>query len=81
MWTIGRARAPELSLAEREGVHLLLKEGPRKPAAMTIPAEKKPLVSDAGAWAMNILSSVGIIMANKQVMSATGYDFRYGETF
>jgi hypothetical protein len=45
---------------------------------MTIP-EKKPLVSDAGAWAMNVLSSVGIIMANKQVMSATGYDFRYGK--
>ena len=49
-----------------------------KPATMST-SGKKPLVSDAGAWAMNILSSVGIIMANKQVMSAAGYDFRYGK--
>lgn len=46
---------------------------------MTILAEKKPLVSDGGAWALNVVSSVGIIMANKQVMSATGYDFRFGK--
>lgn len=42
-------------------------------------SEKKHAVSDAGLWAMNILSSVGIIMANKQVMSAAGYDFRFGK--
>ena len=42
-------------------------------------SEKKYAVSDAGAWAMNVISSVGIIMANKQVMSKNGYDFRFGE--
>lgn len=36
-------------------------------------------VSDVGAWAMNIISSVGIIMANKQVMSKGGYNYRYGK--
>lgn len=41
--------------------------------------DKKGGVSDAGAWAMNIVSSVGIIMANKQVMSAGGYNYRFGE--
>lgn len=40
--------------------------------------EEKKAVSDAGAWAMNVISSVGIIMANKQVMSSGGYDFRFG---
>ena len=39
---------------------------------------KKSAVSDVGAWAMNIISSVGIIMANKQLMSATGYAFGFG---
>ncbi|KAL4579176.1 hypothetical protein LXL04_015313 [Taraxacum kok-saghyz] len=42
--------------------------------------EKKPAassVSDVGAWAMNIISSVGIIMANKQLMSANGYAFTF----
>lgn len=29
---------------------------------------------------MNVVSSVGIIMANKQVMSAGGYDFRFATT-
>lgn len=44
-------------------------------------AEKKSsAVSDVGAWAMNIVSSVGIIMANKQLMSANGYAFSFGET-
>ncbi|KAH7434430.1 hypothetical protein KP509_06G017400 [Ceratopteris richardii] len=44
---------------------------------------KKPLMvsekalADIGAWALNIVSSVGIIMANKQVMSPKGYDFRF----
>ncbi|KAA8535903.1 hypothetical protein F0562_028381 [Nyssa sinensis] len=32
-------------------------------------------VSDVGAWAMNVISSVGIIMANKQLMSPAGYAF------
>jgi hypothetical protein len=35
-------------------------------------------ISDVDAWAMTILSSVGIIMANKHVMSASGYDFSLG---
>lgn len=42
-------------------------------------AEKKPpAVSDMGAWAMNVVSSVGIIMANKQLMSSSGYAFAFG---
>ncbi|CAK9325076.1 unnamed protein product [Citrullus colocynthis] len=44
-------------------------------------AEKKSsAVSDVGAWAMNIVSSVGIIMANKQLMSANGYAFSFATT-
>lgn len=39
---------------------------------------KKSAVSDVGAWAMNVISSVGIIMANKQLMSANGYAFGFG---
>lgn len=39
--------------------------------------EKKSGVTDMGAWAMNIISSVGIIMANKQVMSRSGYNYRF----
>lgn len=35
-------------------------------------------VSDVGAWAMNVVSSVGIIMANKQLMSPSGYAFAFG---
>eukprot|EP00475_Leptophrys_vorax_P012853 TRINITY_DN19223_c0_g1_i1.p1 TRINITY_DN19223_c0_g1~~TRINITY_DN19223_c0_g1_i1.p1 ORF type:complete len:356 (+),score=40.86 TRINITY_DN19223_c0_g1_i1:151-1218(+) len=35
-------------------------------------------VSAVGAWAMNVVSSVGIIMVNKQVMS--GYGFTYACT-
>lgn len=35
-------------------------------------------VSDVGAWAMNVVSSVGIIMANKQLMSSHGYAFSFG---
>ncbi|KAL8058171.1 hypothetical protein ABFX02_03G001500 [Erythranthe guttata] len=43
--------------------------------------EKKSLaVSDVGAWAMNVVSSVGIIMVNKQLMSANGYAFSYATT-
>ncbi|OEL27321.1 UDP-galactose transporter 2 [Dichanthelium oligosanthes] len=44
-------------------------------------AEKKPpVVSDMGAWAMNVVSSVGIIMANKQLMSSSGYAFAFATT-
>ncbi|PIN18467.1 Glucose-6-phosphate/phosphate and phosphoenolpyruvate/phosphate antiporter [Handroanthus impetiginosus] len=44
-------------------------------------AEKKSSsVSDVGAWAMNVISSVGIIMANKQLMSSTGYAFSFATT-
>jgi hypothetical protein len=42
--------------------------------------EKKSAVSDVGAWAMNVVSSVGIIMANKQLMSPAGYAFSFGES-
>lgn len=41
---------------------------------------KASAVSDAGAWAMNVISSVGIIMANKQLMSAGGYAFGFATT-
>lgn len=42
--------------------------------------EKKPsAISDVGAWAMNVVSSVGIIMANKQLMSTAGYAFTFGQ--
>ncbi|GMN34608.1 hypothetical protein TIFTF001_004780 [Ficus carica] len=45
-------------------------------------SEKKSAgaVSDVGAWAMNVISSVGIIMANKQLMSASGYAFTFATT-
>ncbi|XP_024928086.1 UDP-rhamnose/UDP-galactose transporter 2 isoform X2 [Ziziphus jujuba] len=45
-------------------------------------SEKKSgaAVSDVGAWAMNVISSVGIIMANKQLMSSTGYAFSFATT-
>ncbi|KAM0950426.1 putative sugar phosphate transporter domain-containing protein [Dioscorea sansibarensis] len=43
-------------------------------------SEKKPLVSNGGAWAMNVVSSVGIIMVNKQLMSSSGYAFRFATT-
>ena len=42
------------------------------------PEKKPPAVSDVGAWAMNVVSSVGIIMANKQLMSSSGYAFAFG---
>ncbi|XP_065881521.1 UDP-rhamnose/UDP-galactose transporter 2-like [Euphorbia lathyris] len=41
---------------------------------------KKSPVSDVGAWAMNVVSSVGIIMANKQLMSSNGYAFTFATT-
>ncbi|XP_022743878.1 UDP-rhamnose/UDP-galactose transporter 2-like isoform X1 [Durio zibethinus] len=37
-------------------------------------------VSDVGAWAMNVVSSVGIIMVNKQLMSPSGYAFVFATT-
>lgn len=40
--------------------------------------KKSSAVSDIGAWAMNVVSSVGIIMANKQLMSSGGYAFGFG---
>lgn len=45
---------------------------------MTESEKKASPVSDVGAWAMNVISSVGIIMANKQLMSANGYSFTFG---
>lgn len=48
---------------------------------LSMESEKKPsYVSDVGAWAMNVVSSVGIIMANKQLMSANGYSFTFATT-
>ncbi|KAK8360156.1 hypothetical protein V6Z12_A04G143600 [Gossypium hirsutum] len=37
-------------------------------------------VSDIGAWALNVVSSVGLIMANKQLMSPAGYAFVFATT-
>ncbi|KAH9694175.1 UDP-rhamnose/UDP-galactose transporter 1 [Citrus sinensis] len=42
--------------------------------------KKSSVVSDVGAWAMNVISSVGIIMANKQLMSSSGYAFSFATT-
>ncbi|KAG0615702.1 hypothetical protein M758_5G060500 [Ceratodon purpureus] len=42
--------------------------------------DEKKGVSDMGAWAMNVISSVGIIMANKQVMGSAGYNYRFATT-
>ncbi|GLT94584.1 hypothetical protein SLE2022_123170 [Rubroshorea leprosula] len=39
--------------------------------------KKSSAVSDVGAWAMNVISSVRIIMANKQLMSSAGYAFTF----
>ncbi|KAJ6808265.1 UDP-galactose transporter 2-like [Iris pallida] len=47
---------------------------------MAMEPEKKPAVSNAGAWGMNVVSSVGIIMANKQLMSPSGYGFSFATT-
>ncbi|XP_039039889.1 UDP-rhamnose/UDP-galactose transporter 2-like [Hibiscus syriacus] len=40
----------------------------------------KKQASDVGAWAMNVISSVGLIMANKQLMSPAGYAFVFATT-
>ncbi|PON75174.1 Bi-functional UDP-rhamnose/UDP-galactose transporter [Parasponia andersonii] len=37
-------------------------------------------VCDFGAWAMNVVSSVGIIMANKELMSPQGFAFAFATT-
>lgn len=42
--------------------------------------KKSSAVSDVGAWAMNVVSSVGIILANKQLMSNNGYSFGFATT-
>ncbi|XP_019413794.1 PREDICTED: UDP-galactose transporter 2-like isoform X1 [Lupinus angustifolius] len=42
--------------------------------------KKVSAISDVGAWGMNIVSSVGIIMANKQLMSNGGYGFSFATT-
>ncbi|OWM85961.1 UDP-rhamnose/UDP-galactose transporter 2 [Punica granatum] len=42
--------------------------------------KKSHAVSDVGAWAMNVISSVGIIMANKQLMFSGGYGFCFATT-
>lgn len=42
--------------------------------------KKASAVSDVGAWAMNVVSSVGIILANKQLMSNRGYSFCFATT-
>jgi hypothetical protein len=43
-------------------------------------SEKKTSpISNFGAWGMNVVSSVGIIMANKQLMSNNGYAFTFGQ--
>lgn len=41
--------------------------------------KKSAAISNVGAWAMNVVSSVGIIMANKQLMSNNGYAFGFGQ--
>ncbi|XP_077220793.1 UDP-rhamnose/UDP-galactose transporter 2-like [Tasmannia lanceolata] len=45
-----------------------------------VEGKKSSSVSDVGAWAMNVVSSVGIIMANKQLMSPNGYAFSFATT-
>ena len=42
--------------------------------------KKSSAISDVGAWAMNVVSSVGIIMANKQLMSNNGYAFSFASS-
>ncbi|KAK1393435.1 UDP-galactose transporter 2 [Heracleum sosnowskyi] len=37
-------------------------------------------LSDVSAWGLNVISSVGVIMANKQLMSSHGYAFTYATT-
>ena len=39
---------------------------------------RRSRVVDLGVWSLNISTSVGIIMINKQLMGATGYGFNFG---
>lgn len=41
--------------------------------------KKSSSISNFGAWGMNVVSSVGIIMANKHLMSNNGYAFTFGK--
>lgn len=53
----------------------------KKKTKQKLMEERKPSsVSDVGAWSMNIISSVGIIMANKQLMSQAGFGFSFATT-
>ena len=65
---------------ERDAHTEMPEEGKSSSSSSSSGSNKKreEIVADVGAWAMNITSSVGIIMANKQVMSPKGYDFRFG---
>ncbi|XP_031287005.1 UDP-rhamnose/UDP-galactose transporter 1-like [Pistacia vera] len=47
---------------------------------MEVENSKKSSVSDVGAWGMNIVSSVGLIMTNKQLMSPSGFGFGFATT-
>ncbi|GAA0173663.1 secondary carrier transporter [Lithospermum erythrorhizon] len=42
--------------------------------------KKSSSVSNMGAWAMNVVSSVGLIMANKELMSSSGFAFSFATT-
>jgi hypothetical protein len=71
----GSSRLPSHTDQPNPSFRLRVRVG--QPAEMEA-EKKKPVVSDVGAWAMNVVSSVGIIMANKQLMSAAGYAFSFG---
>jgi hypothetical protein len=73
--TEGSSRLPSHTDQPNPSFRLRVRVG--QPAEMEA-EKKKPVVSDVGAWAMNVVSSVGIIMANKQLMSAAGYAFSFG---
>ncbi|EPS70342.1 hypothetical protein M569_04417, partial [Genlisea aurea] len=47
---------------------------------MQVERKSESALSDVGAWGMNVISSVGIIMANKQLMSSGGYAFSFATT-
>lgn len=47
---------------------------------MSKPAQLSKFAQDCSAWSMNIFSSVAIVMVNKQLMSSTGYQFRFATT-
>ncbi|KAE8672747.1 UDP-galactose transporter 2 [Hibiscus syriacus] len=47
---------------------------------MDLVKKQSSAVSDVGAWAMNVISSVSLIMANKQLMAPAGYAFVFATT-